>query len=207
MNPPQLSLALIPKRRPRMHHTRIIRQQDIPPLPSKPQAHPPIIHQAIHHPHNPLLVVLDAHLGRGILGLAFRPALVPAQARDARDRVRDHEGHVLHLAAPVADAVEAPPDGLQARERVWGWEVLEEEAGLGEKGEARALGRRGDGRKHLDSAQLERQYWGLHFVEFVGRRCCVAHLGGICTCTSSPCSSFNALPCSSFLVVNLKMPS
>ena len=78
MDPPQLPLAVIRKGSPRMHHTRIVRQEDISPFPREPQAHSSIIHQPIDHVHNLLIVIFDPHLTRGVLGLAFRPAFVPA---------------------------------------------------------------------------------------------------------------------------------
>ena len=74
MNPPQLPLAVIRKRSPRMHHARIVSQQDISPFPAEPQVHPSIIHQPINHVQNILIVILDLHFTCGILGFAFRPA-------------------------------------------------------------------------------------------------------------------------------------
>lgn len=137
MNPPQLPLHPIRrKRRPRMHHTRIIRNQHIPLLPPPAQTNPSIIHQIIHHLYNRLLVVLDHDLARRVFGLALGPTFVPAEAGDAGDGVRDHERHVAHFTAPVADAKEAPADGLQAGEGVGCREVLEEKARFGEEGVA-----------------------------------------------------------------------
>ena len=78
MNPPQLPLTIIRERGPRIHHARIVRQQNISTFPIEPQAHPSIIHQPVSHVQNLLIVVLELHLTCRILGFAFRLAFVPA---------------------------------------------------------------------------------------------------------------------------------
>lgn len=108
MNTPQLPPRPGRERRAGMHHTDIIRHEDIPLLEIKIQTHAPII----QHLADQLLVLLPAIADADFVGAELRlplvPRFVPADARFAVSGVRHHEREVGHVVGPVGTVLAVP---------------------------------------------------------------------------------------------------
>ena len=108
MNAPQLPPRAGRERGACMHHTDIIRDQDIPLLEIEIQTHAAIVQHLADQFLVMLFAVADADFVGAELRLPLVPGFVPADARFLGRGVRHHEREVGHVVGPVGTVLAVP---------------------------------------------------------------------------------------------------